>query len=91
MLNTAYKAFYMKVMEERKGTDLSKEEAKAIGAKVMNDLIQPLFKRHNLTRMEREQVEKEVWKIISEEFPDNLLNTNLIFNGNKFKKKGQSG
>jgi hypothetical protein len=82
----AYKAFYDKAMLVT-GVNLTLEEKRAVGQKVLDDIYEKAFNNLNTPENEREALKKELEEIIRKEYPDLLSDTSLEFTERGFRRK----
>ena len=83
----AYKAFYNKLIMECEEGTLTLEEAKAVGQKVVDGLIEKAFSNSSADEKEREEFKKQFQETIKQECPDMVLDSKLEFTDEGFKRK----
>jgi Ca2+-binding EF-hand superfamily protein len=75
----AYRAFFAELMQSRESGSLSDEELKAIGQKLIDDLIERSFANFSLSKEEKEKIRREFLTIISEECKEESLCSTLTY------------
>jgi|PlaIllAssembly_1097288.scaffolds.fasta_scaffold404633_1 hypothetical protein len=82
-----YKAFYMKAMKECKQTSFSIDEAKAIGKRVLNEILETAFKNQNISNDDRTEFIKQLEELLRQQCPDMLFDTPFEFTDKGFLDK----
>jgi len=81
----AYKAYFEMVVKNE-GSKLTVEERKAVGQKVLEDILVASFNKLDIPQQQQRAFREEFEELIRKEFPDSLLYTPLKFTG-KFSGK----
>ena len=82
----AYKAYFEMVIKDQGGR-LTLEERKAIGQKVLDDILQEAFSKLSIPQDEQEAFRDEFEDLIRKKVPESLLDTSLIFTGKGYQSK----
>jgi len=82
----AYRAFYDRIMKQE-GEGLTEQQRKAIGQKVLDDILEASFRKLNIPKNQQMEFRQEFEKLIRKKFPDLLLHTPIEFNGKSYVHK----
>jgi len=66
---------------------LTRDQALAIGQRVIDDFLDKAFAKHRFSEPEKIQYRKKIEILIKKECPENLFDSNLIMTNNGFQKK----
>ena len=83
----AYRAFYNRALKESDGTKDSADRLRAIGQRVLEELLSNALDRFELSSEERSAIRKEIEELIREEFVTALSDTPYGFDNEGFYKK----
>ena len=82
-----YRAFYEMAMKKHEETSLSFDEIKAVGKRVLNDILETAFKNQNVQNEDRAEFIKQFEELIRQECPDITFDTPLKFDEDGFSEK----
>ena len=82
----AYQAFLERALE-KKESNLTRDERKAIGQKVLDDILETSFRKFEIMEDAQEAFRSEFEKIIRDNFPDSLYDTPFRFTGKSYEEK----
>ena len=82
-----YKAFYKRAMKEHEETSLSIDEVKAIGKRVINEVLETAFINLDIPNEARVDFIKEFEQLLHKECPDMLFETSLKFDEQGFSQE----
>lgn len=71
----AYRNLYNKMLDKTDGTKESADMRRAVGQRIINELIAETCDKHEMSSDEKEALKKEIEEIIKEEFPTSFMDT----------------
>lgn len=77
----------MLAIKQQTDSSLSIDQIKAVGKRVMNELIEKAMDNQNIPKDDRREITVEFEKLIRTECPDMLFDSTLVFNENGFHEK----
>jgi hypothetical protein len=82
-----YKALFELAIQQQKDSSLSTDQIKAIGNRVLNEIIEKATDNQNIPRSEHQTTVKQFQELIRAECPDMSFDSPLVFDDDGFHKK----
>ena len=82
-----YKALYELAIKQQDNTDLTLDQVKAIGKRVLNECMENVMNELKVPHKDRASIIEQFEKLIRQECPDITFDTPLKFDKNGFSEK----
>ena len=82
-----YKALYELAIKQQDNTDLTLDQVKAIGKRVLNECMETVMNELKLPHKDRASIIEQFEELIQRECPDTTFDTPLEFDKNGFSEK----
>ena len=82
-----YKALFDLAIKEQKGSSLSTDQIRAVGKRVLDELVEKAMDNQGIPKEERKEIVLEFEELIRKECPDRLFDSPLFFDDDGFHEK----